>query len=642
LVLLVAPWIACAACVSEKGQREDAATPDTGAAEHDASSSEEAGLGDASDAADSGDPSDAGDTGGADPCAALDCGEHGHCELSEAVAACVCEDGFEGESCDVCGTGRGLASDGSCGPLCEIDSAPACGAHGTCVAGETEASCECTHPFAGALCEGCATGFRLDAGQCVPDCGDCGGHAYCDGTLMVPACACVTGYGNGGSGCVWVGGGENGGGLLDGTFDDPSVWTTRLATVASGRATFVNTLVNGQCELGAIEQTFQMPALADAEPLALDLTVSTSCSSTDPAACPALQLEIDDKVTRVEVPGGGGATKTLTVCLGDAAFGGEVRLRVRPSLAKESFQTPGSFDCMSDAWPALEALRIRVADAAECAFDEGIPNGLFDDGAGWGLQSASIAGGKLTVQSGGSATARIVVPAPLRVASPALRLNPDASSFGGLRVALGGLIFGQASWSMGSSSPIVLCLPDWAHGTGQEIGLSAANADSTLEGLAIVSDPRCADGNLDSGFERTFSDGSLFGNGSWLDAATGQGFVVSDSAHSGSRCLRLTSYATILRAVVRVPERQPGFDPAFSFWERVTGSVGAETLLYPFLDPGTRIAVSSQAWLRSLTCLDRAWAGQVTPVTVLPGIVSGTGGTVELDDLEPVLTDTCP
>jgi hypothetical protein len=97
-----------------------------------------------------------------------------------------------------------------------------------------------------------------------------------------------------------------------------------------------------------------------------------------------------------------------------------------------------------------------------------------------------------------------------------------------------------------------------------------------------------------------------------------------------------------VRAVVRIPQPpDAGAAAAFSLWHRLSGAVTQASInVYPFLaDP---LAVSSTAWTQDVICLNAAWQGQLTPITLWPARVSGTSGAIELDEAAPILSAQCP
>jgi hypothetical protein len=578
------------------------------------------------------------------PCALLDCGSHGQCELDTGEAVCRCNDGFIGELCDACDDGLVVSDDGSCKPPCEASGAPQCGEHGSCELQEGAAVCACTHPYAGELCTHCAEGYGADPddGSCVPDCGDCGPHALCDAEPLVPECACLPGYRDDGDGCRWIGNGEGGVGLIDGSLDDPDAWETHLVVIEGSTATFTNTVVDGECELGALQQTFAMPALQDAQPLVIELEVVPQCDSSDAADCPALQVEVGEGAARLPVAGGtAGATRTLRMCLGEGGYGGDVSLRIRPNLAAENGATqPTAFDCATDTWPAIQRVDLRPAGPAECPLQEHLFNGDFDAAEGWSLSSATVAGGRLQLDADGVATAPLSVPLESTVPSSALRLEYTGDLPGNTELALGELTFARALWAMGDGGVLTYCLPDWARGMVHQLRLRGVGGVARISSLRVETETRCGDGAFDAGFERHTADAPL-GNdlGSW--SPVNWGFdVTSDAARTGVNGVRIAVVVDALWTLTRVPVGSDAGRAAFSLWHRLVSPGSTPDVVFdvqPF--EVTDAPIEGTAYGNSVFCLGRAWEGQVTGIrTVLS--LSDVGG-VDLDDAGPITINLC-
>lgn len=129
--------------------------------------------------------------------AALSCG-HGVCDDTSGIAACVCEQGYIGESCGSCAPGyRELAGDGICYPTCPVAGLD-CGA-GQCDDSGGIAVCTCASGHTGSSCQECAAGFQDHDkdGVCRPGC-DAGTisclHGSCDDSTGSAACVCEEGY----------------------------------------------------------------------------------------------------------------------------------------------------------------------------------------------------------------------------------------------------------------------------------------------------------------------------------------------------------------------------------------------------------------------------------------------------------------
>jgi hypothetical protein len=532
--------------------------------------------------------------------------------------------------CDGCQPGMARSMDGDgCVSLCASDEAPTCGQHGECVVDGDDAVCECDRGYAGEACGECAPQFseRDDGEDCVPDCGDCGAHAFCDTEADVPECECARGYADGGDdqGCRWLGGGEHGGGLRDEALNESSAWTTRHVALEDGAATFASATVDGECELGVLAQSFDKPEAHEAERFELDLELSTTCAASDADECPPLLVEVGEAVTRVQVPGRGGgvARRTVALCLGESAYGDDVNLRIRPGLARaRPGQAPAAFDCDADAWPAVEAVRIRPAAAAEC-----------DD-------SDAIVDGTLALSRDQESRVQVVFPSPTDVPSPALEVvRSSASPTGTLEIAIDGLPW---AYALTTEDEWSFCLPDWAHGQGHELRLIARNAGVTLSRVAFVSEPACGDGRFDAGFERG-QDAEWAGrDGSW-SIVPGAGYpkVETDAARTGSRGLRLTDIAASLLGLLRIPEATDQQRPAIALHYRVNGATvrGQMSTITPLGTAASTLAAT--AWSLNLGCLGPAWEAQLVAVQTTVAISGGAAG-IDVDDLGPVLSERCP
>ncbi len=94
-----------------------------------------------------------------DPCAGINCGEHGHC----SNGSCICNDGWSGNGCNIpticecsiygtCINNVCICQDGWEGERCDIDEQCAgidCGEHGKCI----EGTCVCSDDYFGEHCE---------------------------------------------------------------------------------------------------------------------------------------------------------------------------------------------------------------------------------------------------------------------------------------------------------------------------------------------------------------------------------------------------------------------------------------------------------------------------------------------------------
>lgn len=564
------------------------------------------------------------------PCEALDCGEHGACEVEGGVARCTCQEGYEGALCDACAEGLVL-DDGACVAPCEAASAPDCGEHGACEAHSGEALCACEHPFAGETCAECAAGFALQAdGTCAPDCGECGAHAFCNEALMTPACECAAGYAKEAAGCVWRGDGETGG-IVDGALDDPSAWTVDFVTIEGGVARFDTPVINGECNLGAIEQIVRMPSRDEAEQLVLEIEARTPCASTNSESCPGFLVDVGESMVALTMAGGPSpVTAVLTTCLGDAAYVDEALLRIRPALTTNR----GSLllSC-ADAWPEIHRVGIRAASEGECPA-RGALLGTLDGSEGWTLRSgAVVSGGKVSITSADArAHTRVDVPAEGGLALRFTTTSPMQTS-----VMLDGYFF-QPSLV---DSDVSICLPDWTFGATHTIGFMPLFGSFDVTALRVERSAACASGAFDASFERGV------GTGSW--APLGSTVTVSHVGSQAPNGTRVWSVVSTASSQVATVIRFPGYgddsvSPAISAWMRVSESQpqgtpqGTLELRLPgTVDPLT-MSTTSISGSSQHVCIDRLWRGQLSAIQAAASARQngGTGtATLWVDNLGP-------
>jgi hypothetical protein len=563
------------------------------------------------------------------------CGPHGSCEVVDGAAKCTCEDSYIGDHCEGCEAGMGLGLSGEdCVPVCEADAAPDCGKHGACAADGDVTSCDCDYPYAGNSCGGCDTGFALqDDGPCAPHCEDCGAHGFCDGSLHVPACGCYAGYVRENGRCEWRGDGTTGG-VVNGTFADGSGWTLDHARIDSETVKFEASGTGADCEIGAIEQTMTMPTREQSQQLVLDIATTTTCTSTDPEACPPLLVQVGSSVTRVRVPQGPqGPSTTQHLCLGDTGYGGAVKLRIRPGVARLLNPFSGmsaGWPCNS-SWPTVNGVAIRAQNGDECPQVGSFPIGGFDS---WqrSATGATVSNGALSLSNSGVAHVGIVAPTETALPGAALRigLRPTSES-GYLLVELDGMQLSTMRLSVRETRYV--CLPDWALGGAHDLALRAAEPEMSIENIAIVGESRCGDNSFEGGFERPLETG-----GWYIDTTGGDVDLFSDSRVFAGDTSLSTSFTT-LGAAVRFPDATAKTHAALSFAARVgtmdmDGSVhtlgGAPAL-------NTTVGVTSPNWAVTTLCPGHIWDGQLAQLIVrlTVGLNNGASGTpaILLDDL---------
>jgi hypothetical protein len=584
------------------------------------------------------------------PCVDYDCGAHGTCEVVADVPSCTCNSGFTGERCDRCMPGFGVGGD-SCVPACEADDAPECGAQGACEVVEGAASCACVHPAVGTLCDQCAQNFKLTAdGSCVPDCGDCGPHGYCDGSLMIPECACYAGYSWNAQTCVWIGDGTTGG-IRDGALENAGSWDAHNTLFANGTATFRPVGDGVNCDVGALSQTFHMPTREQGEPLELLLETTTSCTDADPENCPPLLVELGSAVTRLRVAGAaGGKTGTQTICLGDEGYGDSVTLRIKPGVAKiDRYQyapdfvgsLPQGFACDRE-WPVLR--RIAIGTSGSCGFGGGLQNEDFASTASWTLANgAKIAGGLLTMPPTALASAQLLLNADAEISSPAIQITARSTATESrLEVKLDGLPISTLTVG-GNDAERYVCLPDWARGAAHEVQLLASWGGAIIDTVAVANHEGCEAGTFDQGFERQFGTGSWF-----VHAFSTMGTVRLDpTAYSGANSASVNGEAPVA-ATMRVPDARSSAHAALGFVAQTSGSNVVGQLLFQSPSPALSATLAledSLGWQPFTVCLGSIWDGQLlyALANIRANLTAGGGNPeVRIDQFGADISTRCP
>lgn len=183
----------------------------------------------------------------------------------------------------------------------------------------------------GGVDAGCGPGqIQTPDAACVGSCAGktCGPHTRCGSDGVT--CECVTGYTKNGSGdCAWTGGPRD-----PELMASPPVWTipddagvtytpdaSGGGLVDPGQVSFSNT-----CRQGQISQTFTMPTIGEAEPLALDLNASNpSYKKPNPPFDYTALYSLGGYRAPLPVTQPFARTRT---CLGELAFGGPVTLKL--------------------------------------------------------------------------------------------------------------------------------------------------------------------------------------------------------------------------------------------------------------------------------------------------------------------------
>jgi hypothetical protein len=447
------------------------------------------------------------------------------------------------------------------------------------------------------------------------------GYGECKEELDAPICDCLAGYADDGAGCVWVGDGETGG-IVDSELDDAAAWTGTNVVIADGVARFGTAGVGDACELGVLQQELQMPLRSESQPLVLELDVLSSCASANAESCPALQVELGASASRVVIAGEAGAAaapvaRKVAVCLGQAGYGPNVMLRVRPALAYQHGELP--LDCETAEWPEIDRIAIRAAAGSECAADNALAGGL-SSAAGWQLTNASIAGDQLAIMAGGRAETTVAFGAS--VGSTALRVR---SAMTGPNARIVGLTLDGLTWSVTRVvGEATVCVPAWVAGASHRLAIAPVDDDVVITELSIVNLAACGDNAFDAQFDRVVAggtwstrDGMGARTASGLD---GGGYVIG---RSGS-----------LLASLRFSAREGGY--RFSPHALYRGGLAQTSAIDFTLDASAGESTASASWQERTACLPPRWERQLATlrldVTMTPNTAGGAVN-MTFDDL---------
>lgn len=440
---------------------------------------------------------------------------------------------------------------------------------------------------------------------------DCNSREVCDSTTGPGrVCVCAPTYVNNGGGCVF------GGALLAPELDDADPWTTTGNVVLDpfgvdglnpGQATWDNTAI---CDRDSVlSQSVVMPPYDRAEPFALDIVHVGSSGFGNPS--PVLGINGRWISLDLNFP-----VESSLVCLGDAAYGGEVEFRV----------VGDTFTCPSpDAFDELLVDRLEVVRASDVGLECPAPGVVLDgdfegNGSAWeGLApSDGFAGVQEGIGSDGSRAGRLQTatlcseptldglgswPLPSTLESPALRFLWNGTSGRDLDVILDSteLILDSMQaisfTATGAAQTTTLCIAPAFLGltTALRFGLPSTFGvcadpdvrDFVFDDLEVVSAPECGDDPylVDGDFEGAL-DGSVSAGWSYV-ANEGEETVavIGGDAQSGVAALELTIQQECggpsARATAIVPEPDANGGPALKYFYRIESNPETETSSFP-------------------------------------------------------------
>lgn len=497
---------------------------------------------------------------------------------------------------------------------------------------------------------------------CTPP---CGAHQRCIFAGGGPTCACAPGYEKSADACVW------GTVPADPGFQNmpAGAWTTKPGSTLDPTAT--GSVDPGELTISAaatycsaargVSQTITMPALAEAEPFALDFISNVDCNAKLGPACWALDMAVNFNGAAIIFENSSG-----TRCLGERAYGGSFDLQIAPV---------NQYSCATRYTDAVID-HVQIVAAPSCPRPGTLPDGNFDaTPSTWktgtdpqsGMPGTSeIAAGVGTAGSAalhmftaipcGLASAGESISPPLSMPSAAIQFRFKGSAGSSTRVGLGydtlAVVRGTGAWAVAN-----VCLLEADKGMTQGLGFTLYDPncgplqDVLIDDVKFVSDPSCAATAYlqDGGFERT--DPGV----AWDAAGSDSEVAVETSpanVHSGNRALKMISaYRCSTSPGVKFPAAIPssaaGAGPALEFFYKapvlahtdvsVTAGNGSTGKL-PAVPSYTRVQI----------CIDPATAGQTLDVNLMvTGNLDGvcTATSVEnawFDDFAMVTSSACP
>lgn len=569
--------------------------------------------------------------------------------LALAIAGCVALDGLAGGDDSTRASGR------SSSRACSAAGAPKC-EHGSCVDEDGSARCACDAGWTGATCNECSVGSVCSAPSCAET--KCAAHSTCNDSSGTPTCACVVGYEPAGSDCVWKGV------VRDPTFEDSpaGAWTvtggvTIDASVKGAKDPGLAELKTAACTEAGVKQSFAMPAVSTAEPLAMEIHARGTCQLpfiggglNIPCARPISVSIAGRGVEPFSLLYGDGSSR---MCLGERAFGGPIELELFPSLCGSSVKS-------------LALDHVAIVTAPECPAPGIVTNGDFEGVGGWtvsgtGAEVAASVGNQGSRGGRLHSTKRCDNPRltgafsiPLATpARPALTFTAKGTVNRRMRVygnngTVLGTIAGTAVYEK-----VSLCMPEYLKGMAPQLafGLDDDQPDGScgdpddyefvFDDVKVEDDPACTDAHvIDGGFERadvarywqkTESDGSVtFVRSSPNGAKSGSGFV----RLTQSGCSRTSSVSS----VTTLPAKASGKGgPAIEFFYKATSATGITyranaTDLPPATD-----------WTKSRVCFSSRRSGFSASITLAASAGDTCGaGSLSIDDVRTVHDAACP
>lgn len=447
-------------------------------------------------------------------------------------------------------------------------------------------------------------------------------------------------------------------------FQDPSFKTGAGWTATGGAAILTTTpgpddlgvarVTTTTSPFGRVAQTVTLPSgLAD-----LPISVTTVLRAQSPALFagpPPLGIAVDGRPLHdweLTLRPAGDARTTVTVCLGEAAFGGPRQFTLRG---------------LDSRYGLVEVDSIGVLFDLNCPPRAVVPNGDFESSGGWLLASKDQVGIVDGVGVGASrglrfemkyltkASAERLVSVPsVSMTSPALQFH--VSGAGNFHVKVDGALVARGKAAGDSVQRI--CMPEWSRGTVArlEIGTGGRGGDNhddsevgqayTFDNLAFVDDDLCASAvTLENrGFEST--DPTIPG---WFVNA-GKGYRVglgAEAPHGGSGYLSLTSDAescgliiespAVAKQTFRIPEYDRSVTGArLTYWYRHLPGNGA------LAEESFETLPTAAVWTKVTRCLsDVPGTRQQVSFSLSASVPPCSVANLDVDDVVIELDPTC-
>ncbi|MBN2360876.1 MAG: hypothetical protein JXR83_15580 [Deltaproteobacteria bacterium] len=555
-----------------------------------------------------------------------------------------------------------------------------CFEHGECWVTGGDIVCQCFPGYAQPRCETCADGYqdRDGDGTCLPDCAHAGlscaqPHTRCSDSDGIAGCDCVVGYEDVNGVCEWSGG------PLDPGFQQSGAWTVEgNATVDTatrgvddpGRGYFPE---QAACAGGgALSQTIEMPALADAEPLVLRFWLRSE-GFTLLCLMAKLVVVVNGGEYGYWLPGSTWSRRSI--CLGARAYGGPLEIRFEVADACSTCEPGFPFGGTVPTFEIDNAV-IEPASAGECPAVGSILNPDFEQGpVGWtptssdggsaGVSSGAGTGGSWagqlatsTICDQAALAGRASLPLAADAPSSALQLRARGGVNDLLSIGLNRNTVAQVAGT-GAFELRRVCLLDSFMGLTVDLDLSLYAPGETcgdpgrhafvVDDLSLLTEPACPANALifDPGFENAVDAPQLAPSWSYSTGYTASAIFHenSDEAHGGNVSARLVVGSACGSAAVSshaiVPAADSSGGPAIKLWYR------APTLSQTQLWFGQPLTASA-SYAQAIRCLDPSRAGRIVSVSINLNDVSGascgstyTPETAWIDDVEVTTDASC-